>query len=90
MRSICDFFDPDRGLTAYHQSRQRLIIPDMSTSADASVAASTAYEPVIGLEVHVQLLTASKIFAPAPRASAPRLTQMFARSAWGCRELCRC
>jgi aspartyl-tRNA(Asn)/glutamyl-tRNA(Gln) amidotransferase subunit B len=34
----------------------------MSTSADASVAASTAYEPVIGLEVHVQLLTASKIF----------------------------
>src|SRR5580704_10966666 len=34
----------------------------MSTTADASVAASTAYESVIGLEVHVQLLTASKIF----------------------------
>jgi aspartyl-tRNA(Asn)/glutamyl-tRNA(Gln) amidotransferase subunit B len=34
----------------------------MSTSADASVAARTVYEPVIGLEVHVQLLTASKIF----------------------------
>jgi aspartyl-tRNA(Asn)/glutamyl-tRNA(Gln) amidotransferase subunit B len=34
----------------------------MSTSADTSVAARTAYEPVIGLEVHVQLLTATKIF----------------------------
>jgi len=34
----------------------------MSTTADASVAALTIFEPVIGLEVHVQLLTASKIF----------------------------
>ena len=34
----------------------------MSSSVDTSVAANAIYEPVIGLEVHVQLLTASKIF----------------------------
>src|SRR3984885_5882900 len=34
----------------------------MLTTADTSVAAHTAYEPVIGLEVHVQLLTATKCF----------------------------
>jgi aspartyl-tRNA(Asn)/glutamyl-tRNA(Gln) amidotransferase subunit B len=34
----------------------------MSTTVDTSVAARTAYEPVIGLEVHVQLLTTTKIF----------------------------
>jgi aspartyl-tRNA(Asn)/glutamyl-tRNA(Gln) amidotransferase subunit B len=34
----------------------------MATTLDASVAARSKYEPVIGLEVHVQLLTVSKIF----------------------------
>ena len=34
----------------------------MSTSLEPSVAAAAKYEPVIGLEVHVQLLTATKIF----------------------------
>src|SRR5919108_827400 len=34
----------------------------MVTAADSSVAALARYEPVIGLEVHVQLLTVSKIF----------------------------
>ena len=34
----------------------------MATLSDASVAARAKYEPVIGLEVHVQLLTATKIF----------------------------
>jgi aspartyl-tRNA(Asn)/glutamyl-tRNA(Gln) amidotransferase subunit B len=34
----------------------------MVTSPDTSVAARAKYEPVIGLEVHVQLLTVTKIF----------------------------
>jgi aspartyl-tRNA(Asn)/glutamyl-tRNA(Gln) amidotransferase subunit B len=34
----------------------------MATTPDTSVAARARYEPVIGLEVHVQLLTVTKIF----------------------------
>jgi len=34
----------------------------MATTPETSVAAGTKFEPVIGLEVHVQLLTATKIF----------------------------
>jgi aspartyl-tRNA(Asn)/glutamyl-tRNA(Gln) amidotransferase subunit B len=49
----------------------------MSTNADTSVAAPTTYEPVIGLEVHVQLLTASKIFCScSTRFGAPPNTNV--------------
>ncbi len=49
----------------------------MSTAADAPVASHAAYEPVIGLEVHVQLLTASKIFCScSTRFGAPPNTNV--------------
>src|SRR5271163_1071510 len=49
----------------------------MSTSLSTSIAAHTAYEPVIGLEVHVQLLTASKIFCScSTRFGAPPNTNV--------------
>ena len=49
----------------------------MSTTGDTSVAAGTAFEPVIGLEVHVQLLTASKIFCScSTRFGAPPNTNV--------------
>ena len=49
----------------------------MSTTTDSPLAAQTAYEPVIGLEVHVQLLTATKIFCScSTRFGAPPNTNV--------------
>jgi aspartyl-tRNA(Asn)/glutamyl-tRNA(Gln) amidotransferase subunit B len=49
----------------------------MATTPDISFAASSRYEPVIGLEVHVQLLTASKIFCScSTRFGAPPNTNV--------------
>ncbi len=49
----------------------------MSTFADTSATSSTTYYPVIGLEVHVQLLTATKIFCScSTRFGAPPNTNV--------------
>jgi aspartyl-tRNA(Asn)/glutamyl-tRNA(Gln) amidotransferase subunit B len=49
----------------------------MATTAQTSVAAHPKYEPVIGLEVHVQLLTATKIFCScSTRFGAPPNTNV--------------
>src|SRR2546422_7363248 len=48
-----------------------------TTTPDASIAARSKYEAVIGLEVHVQLLTASKIFCScSTRFGAPPNTNV--------------
>jgi len=50
---------------------------DMATKADMSTGAHAKYEPVIGLEVHVQLLTATKIFCScSTRFGAPPNTNV--------------
>ncbi len=49
----------------------------MVTTPEISVAARSRYEPVIGLEVHVQLLTATKIFCScSARFGAPPNTNV--------------
>ena len=49
----------------------------MATTTDTSLAARAKYEPVIGLEVHVQLLTVSKIFCScSTRFGAPPNTNV--------------
>jgi aspartyl-tRNA(Asn)/glutamyl-tRNA(Gln) amidotransferase subunit B len=49
----------------------------MATTAETSVAAHPKYELVIGLEVHVQLLTATKIFCScSTRFGAPPNTNV--------------
>jgi aspartyl-tRNA(Asn)/glutamyl-tRNA(Gln) amidotransferase subunit B len=49
----------------------------MATRAESSIAAHPKFEPVIGLEVHVQLLTASKIFCScSTRFGAPPNTNV--------------
>jgi aspartyl-tRNA(Asn)/glutamyl-tRNA(Gln) amidotransferase subunit B len=57
--------------------RDRYNQPNMSISAEPALAGRTTYEPVIGLEVHVQLLTASKIFCScSTRFGAPPNTHV--------------
>jgi aspartyl-tRNA(Asn)/glutamyl-tRNA(Gln) amidotransferase subunit B len=49
----------------------------MATTAETSIAAHPRFEPVIGLEVHVQLLTATKIFCScSTRFGAPPNTNV--------------
>jgi aspartyl-tRNA(Asn)/glutamyl-tRNA(Gln) amidotransferase subunit B len=49
----------------------------MATSPDISIAARAKYEPVIGLELHVQLLTVTKIFCScSTRFGAPPNTNV--------------
>ena len=54
-----------------------IIFSSMATTAETSIAAHPKFEPVIGLEVHVHLLTATKIFCScSTRFGAPPNTNV--------------
>ena len=66
--------------------------PGVTTSRAASFAEILSrYEPVIGLEVHVQLLTRTKIFCGCREPLRRRRpTPTSARCAWACPARCPC
>ena len=68
------------------------IIEVMSSTMAAPVSPEVLakYEPVIGLEVHVQLATRTKIFCGCPTSFGAPPNQTSARFAWGCPARCRC
>ena len=65
-------------------------IVHMPAIAGLSPEVLAKYQPVIGLEVHVQLLTTSRRrFAAARTNMAASRIRTSARCAWGCRVRCR-
>jgi len=48
------------------------------------------YEPVLGLEVHVELSTATKMFCGCATAFGAQPNTQVCRSVWACRVRCRC
>ena len=61
----------------------------MATTTALPKDVRAKYEPVIGLEIHVQLLTATKIFLRLPDRFGAPPTPISVRSAWVCRARCR-
>ena len=74
-------------VTTSHVAR---IEVSMSTMSAVSPEVIAKYQPVIGLEVHVQLLTETKAFCGCVNSTAASRIRTCARHAWACRARCRC
>ena len=61
-----------------------------STPSRAAAVSAHEWEPVVGLEIHVQLKTRTKAFAAARTGSAAARTRRSVRSASASRARCRC
>jgi hypothetical protein len=94
LQLIGDYFAEDRLLNVAHRYQQATdwhrARPPPSPDVQFARFRLMEWETVIGLEIHAQLATKSKIFSGASTAYGARPTPRLAPSISECRACCRC